>query len=396
MIDLHDTSKKSLQDDLKLVDPIKLTIFGHRFMGIAEQMGRTLQKTSLSLNIKERLDFSCSIFSPNGDLVANAPHVPVHLGSMSFAVKYQHRLREGKLKPGDVLVSNHPESGGTHLPDITVITAVFESDGKTICFYTASRGHHMDIGGWKGTSMPPDSTELWQESAAIKSFFLVKDGRFDEEGICKILLEPGKFPGCTGSRRLNDNLSDLKAQIAANNKGSQLICTLMEEYSAPVVHFYMGQIQENAELAVRNFLKATRATHQKAVLKATDALDNGSTMMVAISIAEDGTATFDFTGTSCEMLSNMNAPPAITYSALIYTLRLLIGKDIPLNQGCLAPAKIILPKNTFLNPSEDPAVCCGNILTSQRLFDLLLKAFGAAAASQGCMNCFGFFGKGGK
>ncbi|KAK3656315.1 hypothetical protein LTR56_003016 [Elasticomyces elasticus] len=361
-------------------DPIKLSIFSHRFMSIAEQMGRTLQKTSLSLNIKERLDFSCAIFSPEGDLVANAPHVPVHLGSMSYAVRYQHELHRGNLKPGDVLVTNHPETGGTHLPDITVITPVFESDGKSICFYTASRGHHMDIGGWKGTSMPPDSTELWQEGAAIKSFFLIKDGHFDEEG----------------SRRLGDNLSDLKAQIAANNRGSLLLRTLIDEYTMPVVHFYMVKIQENAELAVRNYLKSTRSKYGAgAVLRATDCMDNGSEMTVAITIAEDGQGTFDFTGTTCEMLSNMNAPPAITYSALIYTLRLLIGKDIPLNQGCLAPATVIIPKNTFLNPSEGPAVCCGNTLTSQRLVDLLLKAFGAAADSQGCMNCFGFFGRGG-
>ncbi|KAK5113567.1 hypothetical protein LTR85_010795 [Meristemomyces frigidus] len=391
-----DTKKKAGANEVEKVDPIKLSIFSHRFMSIAEQMGRTLQKTSLSLNIKERLDFSCAIFSPEGELVANAPHVPVHLGSMGYAVRYQHELYYGKLKPGDVLLTNHPEAGGTHLPDITVITPVFESDGKSICFYTAARGHHMDIGGWKGTSMPPDSTELWQEGAAIKSFFLIKDGHFDEEGICRLLLEPGKYPGCTGSRRLGDNLSDLKAQIAANNKGSSLIRALIDEYTKPVVHFYMTKIQENAELAVRYYLKATRQKYgAEAVLRATESMDNGSTMTVAITIDEDGEGTFDFTGTTCEMLSNMNAPPAITYSALIYTLRLLIGKDIPLNQGCLAPTRVIIPKNTFLNPSEGPAVCCGNTLTSQRLVDLLLKAFNAAAGSQGCMNCFGFFGRGG-
>ncbi|KAK8063128.1 hypothetical protein PG996_007780 [Apiospora saccharicola] len=346
-----------------VADPIKLSIFGHRFMSIAEQMGRTLQKTSLSLNIKERLDFSCAIFSPDGELVANAPHVPVHLGSMSYAVKYQHNLHMGELRPGDVLVSNHPEAGGTHLPDITVITPVFDSDGKTICFYTASRGHHLDIGGYRGNSMPPDSTMLWQEGAAIKSHFLVRDHRFDEAGIIKILLEPGQHPNCVGSRRLGDNLSDLKAQVAANAKGATLIDSLMAEYGQRVVHFYMRAIQLNAEVAV------------------------------AINIdGETGFGTFDFTGTSCEMLSNMNAPPAITYSALIYTLRLLIGSDIPLNQGCLAPTKVILPKGSFLNPSAGPAVCCGNTLTSQRLVDLLLKAFRAAAGSQGCMNCFGFFG----
>ncbi|KAI0018300.1 Hydantoinase B/oxoprolinase-domain-containing protein [Xylariomycetidae sp. FL0641] len=393
VIDLADAKSKQSEEEHELVvDPIKLSIFGHRFMSIAEQMGRTLQKTSISLNIKERLDFSCAIFSPDGELVANAPHVPVHLGSMSYAVQYQHELHHGKLRPGDVLLSNHPESGGTHLPDITVITPVFDTDGKTICFYTASRGHHLDIGGFRGNSMPPDSTELWQEGAAIKSFFLVRDGQFDEDGIVALLLEPGKYPNCSGSRRLGDNLSDLKAQVAANTKGSNLIHALMDEYGKHVVLFYMRKIQENAEISVRGYLKSAYKRFGAKPFKARDYLDNGSMMQVSITVDEDGFGTFDFTGTSCEMLSNMNAPPAITYSALIYTLRLLIGSDIPLNQGCLAPTKIILPKGTFLNPSAGPAVCCGNTLTSQRLVDLLLKAFQAAAGSQGCMNCFGFFG----
>ncbi|KAK7753597.1 hypothetical protein SLS62_004455 [Diatrype stigma] len=393
VIDVVDEKPQQPQEEQELVvDPIKLSIFGHRFMSIAEQMGRTLQKTSISINIKERLDFSCAIFSPDGELVANAPHVPVHLGSMSYAVKYQHTLHRGNLRPGDVLVSNHPESGGTHLPDITVISPVFDEDGKSICFYTASRGHHLDIGGYRGNSMPPDSTELWQEGAAIKSFFLVRDNHFDEEGIIKILLEPGKYPNCSGSRRMNDNLSDLKAQVAANTKGSNLIQALMKEYGKHTVHFYMAKIQENAEVAVRGYLKSAYKKYGSKPLRAKQFLDNGSMMKVAITIDADGFGTFDFSGTSCEMLSNMNAPPAITYSALIYTLRLLIGSDIPLNQGCLAPTRVLLPKNCFLNPSSGPAVCCGNTLTSQRLVDLLLSAFRAAAGSQGCMNCFGFFG----
>ncbi|KAI1642966.1 Hydantoinase B/oxoprolinase-domain-containing protein [Daldinia loculata] len=393
VINLIDEKPQQSQEEQELVvDPIKLSIFGHRFMSIAEQMGRALQKTSVSINIKERLDFSCAIFSPDGQLVANAPHVPVHLGSMSYAVKYQHNLHKGNLRPGDVLVTNHPEAGGTHLPDITVITPVFDTDGETICFYTASRGHHLDIGGYRGNSMPPDSTELWQEGAAIKSFFLVRDNYFDEDGIVKILLEPGKYPNSSGSRRLADNLSDLKAQVAANTKGSNLIKALMEEYGKHTVHFYMTKIQENAEVSVRNYLKSAYKRYGSKPLKAKQFLDNGSMMKVSITIDESGFGTFDFTGTSCEMLSNMNAPPAITYSALIYTLRLLIGSDIPLNQGCLAPTKVILPKNCFLNPSSGPAVCCGNTLTSQRLVDLLLNAFRAASGSQGCMNCFGFFG----
>ncbi|KAL4967002.1 Hydantoinase B/oxoprolinase-domain-containing protein [Aspergillus stella-maris] len=395
IIDLDGEHEDLLGGQAEMVaDPVQLSVYSHRFMGIAEQMGRTLQRTSLSLNIKERLDFSCAIFGPDAELVANAPHVPVHLGSMSYAVKYQAELHKGNLRPGDVLVSNHPESGGTHLPDITVITPVFEPDGKTICFYTASRGHHMDIGGLNGTSMPPDSTCLDHEGAAIQSFFLVRDEKFDEDGICKILLEPGTREGCTGSMRLGDNISDLKAQIAANNKGSSLIQNLMAENSKQKVHFYMKKIQGNAEIAVRNYLKAVRAQRGDMPLTAEDYMDNGSIMRVSIIIDEDGTGVYDFAGTSCEMLSNMNAPPAITYSALIYCMRVLIGSDIPLNQGCLTPTKVLIPKNTFLNPSASRAVCCGNTLTSQRVTDLLLKAFHAAAASQGCMNCMGFFGRG--
>ena len=314
--------------------------------------------------------------------------VPVHLGSMSYAVKYQHELHKGNLRPGDVLVANHPEAGGTHLPDITVITPVFENDAKTICFYTASRGHHTDIGGLEGTSMPPNSTFLWQEGASIKSFFLVRDGHFDEEGICKILAEPGKYPRVTPSRKINENLSDLKAQIAANAKGSQLIATLMEEYGRSTVHFYMSEIQRNAEIAVRSFLKETREKRGPVVLRAEEGMDNGAIMKVAITIREDGSATFDFTGTSNEMYGNFNAPPAITNSAIIYVLRLLIGVDIPLNQGCLAPVNVVIPKGCFLNPSAGAAVCCGNTHTSQRLAELLIKAFDAAAASQGDSECF--------
>ncbi|CBF78035.1 hypothetical protein AN8779.2 [Aspergillus nidulans FGSC A4] len=373
------------------VDHIQLSVFGHRFMSIAEQMGRALQKTAVSLNIKERLDFSCALFGPEGDLVANAPHVPVHLGSMSYAVKHQHELHKGKLVPGDVLVTNHPEAGGTHLPDITVITPVFENTGSKVAFYVASRGHHTDIGGLGGTSMPPNSTELWQEGAAIRSFKLIHGGDFDEKGITEILLSSGEYTGCTGSRHIQDNLSDLKAQVAANHKGVTLVQALIGEYTLPTVQLYMGAIQSNAELAVRSYLTTVRerlGPH----LTATDQMDNGTLIRLSVSISPDGSATFDFTGTGVEMLSNINAPPAITHSAIIYTLRLLIGTDIPLNQGCLAPINTIIPKGSFLNPSSGPAVCAGNTQTSQRVVDVILRAFRAAAASNGCMNCLGFFG----
>ncbi|KAL3475522.1 Hydantoinase B/oxoprolinase-domain-containing protein [Aspergillus californicus] len=394
VIDISSTASTTTEQPTA-VDHIQLSVFGHRFMSIAEQMGRALQKTAVSLNIKERLDFSCALFGPEGDLVANAPHVPVHLGSMSYAVKYQHELHKDKLSPGDVLVANHPESGGTHLPDITVITPVFEKTGTTVAFYVASRGHHTDIGGLGGTSMPPNSTELWQEGAAIRSLKLIHDGVFDEKSITDILLSPGDYPGCTGSRHIQDNISDLKAQIAANHKGMVLVQSLIEEYSLPVVQMYMTAIQSNAELAVRSYLLST-LSRLGPRLSSIDQMDNGTLIKLSVYIAPDGSATFDFTGTGVEMLSNINAPPAITHSAIIYTLRLLIGTDIPLNQGCLSPIDVVLPKGSFLNPSAGPAVCAGNTQTSQRLVDVILKAFRAAAASHGCMNCLGFFGEGGK
>ncbi|TVY29390.1 Uncharacterized protein LHYA1_G001896 [Lachnellula hyalina] len=387
------SSNGTAKDTSLVVDPVQLSVFGHRFMSIAEQMGRTLQKTSVSLNIKERLDFSCAIFGPEAGLVANAPHIPVHLGSMSYAVQYQHELYKGHFKRGDVLVSNHPESGGTHLPDLTVITPVFGDDDK-VAFYVAARGHHTDIGGSDGTSMPPNSTELWQEGAQMRSFKLIENGHFDEEGIIKILLQPGQYPGCNGSRRLSDNISDLNAQVAANNRGATLITALMGEYTQEVVQLYMQAIQNNAEVAVRGYLSQT-LKRLGPKLSAIDSMDNGSQIQLNISIEEDGSATFDFTGTGCEMLSNLNAPPAISYSAILYSLRLLIGADIPMNQGCLAPIKVILPQGTFLNPSAGPAVCAGNTQTSQRVVDTVLQAFKASAASQGCMNCLGFFGGGG-
>lgn len=377
-------------------DPIKLSVFGNRFMSIAEQMGRTLQKISVSLNMKERLDFSCAIFGPDGELVANAPHVPVHLGSMSYAVRYQHELLQGQLKPGDILVSNHPEAGGTHLPDITVITPVFD-DSNSIIFYTASRGHHTDIGGLGGTSFPPNSTELWQEGAAIHSFKIVEDGIFNENETLDIFRKPGEYPGCMPSRRLEDNLSDLKAQIAANNKGLLLIKVLINEYSKSEVHYYMNAIQKNAEMAVRQYLKESVERLGTSTLFSTDSMDNSSVIKLKVDIDSDlGSAVFDFTGTSHEIYGNMNAPPAITYSAIIYSMRLLVGQEIPLNQGCLAPIEVRLPKGSFLNPSDGPAVCAGNTQTSQRLVDVILRPFKVAAASQGCMNCLGFFGRGGQ
>jgi len=375
-------------DDVR-EDPVQLSIFSHRFMGIAEQMGRTLARTAISVNIKERLDFSCALFTADGGLVANAPHIPVHLGAMQSAVRFQveywnARGREG-IREGEVLVSNHPQlAGGSHLPDITVITPVFH-EGEII-FFTASRGHHADIGGIAPGSMPPGSTSLEDEGAMIVAYKLVRDGQFQEEGITEILRYPGRLKGNSGTRNLSDNLSDLRAQVAANNSGIRLLQQLVREYGLFTVEAYMKFIQHNAEMSVRDMLKvfaAENGTRSHAI----DYMDDGTPIELTIDIDEaTGDATFDFTGTGPQVLGNHNAPPAVTYSAVIYSLRSLVGQDIPLNQGCLAPIKFIIPKYCLLNPSDDAAVVGGNVLTSQRVVDVVLMAFRACAASQGCMN----------
>ncbi|KAE8133663.1 Hydantoinase B/oxoprolinase-domain-containing protein [Aspergillus pseudotamarii] len=371
------------------IDPIRLSIFGHRFMSIAEQMGRTLQKTSVSTNIKERLDFSCALFSPDGGLVANAPHVPVHLGSMQFAVRYQHQKWLGNLRDGDVLVANHPSCGGTHLPDITVITPVFDKPGGTeIMFYVASRGHHADIGGILPGSMPPKSTELWQEGAAIEGEKIVSNGVFEEERIIDLLVnKPAQHPGCSGSRCISDNLSDLKAQIAANTRGIALIQSLFAEYGVETVQKYMYAIQATAETAVRNLLKDLHKRFEGEPLEAVDYMDDGTPIRLKVTINEsDGSAVFDFSGTGPEVYGGWNAPIAITHSAIIYCLRAMIASDVPLNQGCLAPIDIQVPSPSILSPTKTAAVVGGNVVTSQRITDVVLKAFRACAASQGCCN----------
>jgi 5-oxoprolinase (ATP-hydrolysing) len=380
------------------VDPIQLSIFSNLFMSIAEQMGRMLQKTAISTNIKERLDFSCALFGPNGELVANAPHLPVHLGAMSEAVKEQIRRRSGDLKPGDVLVSNHPAAGGSHLPDITVITPVFK-DGDII-FWVAARGHHADIGGISPGSMPPNSRCIEEEGACITSFKLVENGRFQEEGIRRRLLSPAQVtpapgrPPISGTRLLADNISDLKAQVAANQKGIELVLEMVDHYGLDVVQAYMGHVQDAAEEAVRNRLKElSKSKGMQAVdtVEAVDYLDDGSPIALALTIdRRDGSAVLDFTGTGTEIWGNCNAPKAVTKSAILYCLRCLIKKDLPLNYGCLIPITINVPQGSLLDPSAEAAVVGGNVLTSQRITDVVLKAFGVAAASQGCMNNFTF------
>lgn len=331
ILDVQDTSKQQLPDHV--VDPVRLSVFGHRFMSVAEQMGQTMQKTSVSVNIKERLDFSCAVFSSDGGLVANAPHIPGHLGSMSYAIAYQaRRYKPGELKPGDVLLSNHPCAGGTHLPDLTVITPVFddETNPTEILFFVANRGHHADIGGIQPGSMPPNSTELWQEGAAIESFKMVKEGVFDEEGLIEILYEiPGSYPGCSGTRTLRDNIADLKAAISSNKRGIQLINALIQEYTWPVVKFYMEAIQNNAAQSVRDLLKVFSKRFEGQNLEAVDYLDDGTALSLKVSIDGDsGDATFDFTGTGPEHFGNLNCPPAVMYSGIMVSYNRLLASTV--------------------------------------------------------------------
>lgn len=381
------------------LDSIQLSVFSHRFMGIAEQMGRTLARTSVSVNIKERLDFSCALFGPDGGLVANAPHLPVHLGAMQQAVRHQLKYWGNDLVDGDVLVSNHPQlAGGSHLPDITVITPVFTKASNKIEFFVASRGHHADIGGIAPGSMPPLSKTLSEEGAAIIAFKLVdgKTGEYKEKEITDILLQKGLLDDAgkprIGTRNLRDNLSDLKAQVAANQRGVVLMNELCVEYSLPVVQAYMTYIQQAAELAVRNMLHEFSLAQQlpeDGSVFAEDFMDDGTKIALCITIdRRSDSAVFDFTGTGPEVFGNVNTPPAVTYSAIIYCLRCLLpGEDLPLNQGCLTPIEVIFPENgSILNPSANAAVVGGNVLTSQRITDVILRAFSACAASQGCMN----------
>lgn len=389
-------------------DPIQLSIFGHRFMGIAEQMGRALQKTSVSTNIKERLDFSCTIFSPDGSLVANAPHVPAMIGSMAYAVKWQIEHWKGGLRPGDVILSNSPVCGGVHLPDMTTITPVFNEAGNDIIFWTAARGHHADVGGLLPGSMPPTSKWLWEEGAVFEAFKVVENGIFKEDELAQKLLEPAQFPGCSGTRCLQDNISDIRAQIAANHRGAQLIHGLIYDYGMDVVQFYMQEIQGVSELAVRTLLKRIAEKNRGKALEAIDHMDDGTPICLKVDIDEgSGEATFDFTGTGSEVYGelsstqcgivlglttsgNWNAPIAITHSSILYALRCMVGAEMPLNQGAIRTNKIIVPDRSLLKPGPKVACCAGNVLTSQRVVDVIFLAFGVMAASQGCMNNFSF------
>ncbi|KAK6455239.1 5-oxoprolinase [Scheffersomyces xylosifermentans] len=388
VIDLKSEKKPPVSTNY--VDPIQLSIFANRFMSIADDMSRTLQKISISANIKERLDYSCALFDNEGNLTANAPNVPVHLGSMSTAIKYQLDYWKNDIKEGDILCTNSPSVGGTHLPDITVISPVF-IDG-TIQFVVAARAHHSEIGGSSPGSSSSYARDIFEEGANIEAWKIVSNGKFDYEGLVKHFVEVPREHGVSGTRNIDDNISDLKAQIASNQRGIILLKELFEEYGSETVLFYMRNVKKTAELAVRDFLRDFAIKNTKRLpLTAIDYMDDGCKIQVKIDInAKDGSAVFDFHGTSLESYSNLNAPRSITYSTVIYVLRCLVNLEIPLNQGCLDPCTIILPENSLINPSRFAAVCAGNGMTSQRLTDVLFRAFGLTSATGGCMNGINF------
>jgi 5-oxoprolinase (ATP-hydrolysing) len=366
-------------------DPVMLEIFNNLFRAIAEQMGITLQNTSSSVNIKERLDFSCAIFDGDGQLVANAPHIPVHLGSMSESVQALIADRGNTLKPGDVFASNNPYNGGTHLPDITVITPVFPAHPllathHSPLFYVASRGHHADIGGMTPGSMPPNSTTVEEEGVLLDNFQLIADGKFREKELLD-LLQNERYP----VRNSTQNIADLKAQIAANERGVQELHKMVEHYQLDTVQAYMKFVQDNAEESVRRVIDILQDG------EFTCYLDNGSAIKVTVSINKSTrSACIDFTGTSPQIENNFNAPSAICKAAVLCVFRTLVNDDIPLNAGCLKPLEIIIPEGCLLNPRYPAAVVAGNVETSQAITDALYGALGVMAASQGTMNNFTF------
>ena len=361
-------------------DPVLLELFNNLFMNVAEQTGAVLQNTSMSVNIKERLDFSCAMFDAEGRLVANAPHIPIHLGAMGESVQTVLRLRRETLKPGDVIVLNNPYNGGTHLPDVTVITPVFDAAGRDILFFVANRGHHADIGGITPGSTPPSSHTLEEEGVVLDNFLLVDGGEFREAEF-RHVLATATYP----ARSPDINVADIKAQIAANEKGVQELRGVVARYGLGVVRAYMRHVMDNAEESVRRVLDRIGDGAFAYTM------DDGSPLRVAITVDHQArTATVDFTGTGGQRADNFNAPPAVTRSAVLYALRCLVGSDIPLNDGCLKPIRLVILPGTFLSPRPGAAVVAGNTETSQAVVNALLGAVGALACSQATMNNFIF------
>ena len=365
-----------------LRDPVRLEIFNNLYQFIAEQMGIVLQNTASSVNIKERLDFSCAIFDRDGLLVANAPHIPVHLGSMSASVSSLIDDLGTKIKPGNVYLSNNPYNGGTHLPDTTVITPVFleGESGDFPIFYVASRGHQADIGGITPGSMPPHSKHIEEEGILFDNFVLVESGNFQEDAVRKKLTD-SKYP----ARNPNRNIADFQAQIAANKRGMNELLKMVEQYGLETVRAYMQFVRDNAEAAVKG---AIALLHDG---EFSCSMDNGATIKVRVTINRRKLeATIDFTGTSQQLNNNFNAPVAVCQAAILYVFRTLVQDNIPLNAGCLKPLKIIIPPGCMLNPHYPAAVVAGNVETSQNITDCLYGALGIMAASGGTMNNFTF------
>ena len=362
----------------KTADPVTLELYNRRFMGIAEAMGAALERTAHSVNIKERLDFSCALFDAGGGLVANAPHMPVHLGSMGASVRAV-RARHPALKRGQAFALNSPYAGGTHLPDITVVTPVFGA-GDEPAFFVAARGHHADVGGIQPGSMPPFSHTIDEEGVLLDALPIMEDGRF-LEAQTRGALAAGPSP----ARAPDRNIADLKAQIAACQAGAAAVAALIERHGAEEVARYMGFVQANAEASVRRAIGVLKDGEARAPM------DGGGQIVVRASVdAARGEAVLDFTGSSSQLGSNFNAPASVVDAAALYVFRCLVSDDIPLNAGCLTPLKIIVPEGSMLNPNPPAAVVAGNVETSQHVVDALFAALGVMAASQGTMNNFTF------
>ncbi len=376
---LSRVEEKKLQKGIGTsVDVVMLEVFNNLFMNIAEQMGATLANTAYSVNIKERLDFSCALFNNEGSLVANAPHVPVHLGSMSEAIKTVVRLNKDNIYPDDVFVLNAPFNGGTHLPDVTVITPVFDKNGKEIIFFVASRGHHADIGGKTPGSGPPDSKHIEEEGVLIDNFKLFDKGIFREKEMRKI-LSSGKYP----CRNVEHNMADLAAQVAANKTGINEINSMIDQYGIETVHAYMNHVQDNAEESIRNAIVNLKQGEYEYEL------DNGEFIRVNVKIdKENREAIIDFTGTAPKNPFNYNAPMAVCYAVILYVFRTLVGNNIPLNEGCFKPIQIIIPNNSMINAKYPSAVIAGNTEVSQLTCNALFGALGVIAGSQATMNNF--------
>ncbi|MFI6845203.1 hydantoinase B/oxoprolinase family protein [Kitasatospora sp. NBC_00085] len=361
-------------------DPVLLEIFNNLFMAIAQQMGARLESTAQSVNIKERLDFSCALFDPDGNLIANAPHIPVHLGSMGTTVKEVIRRRAGALKPGDAYAVNDPYHGGTHLPDITVVTPVFDAYDRRILFFVASRGHHAEIGGITPGSMPADSREIHEEGVLFDTWLLVENGRLREAETLQLLTE-APYP----SRDPATNLADLRAQIAANRKGVDEVTRMIDHFGLDVVQAYMRHVQDNAEEAVRRVIDSLDDGAYRYET------DSGAVIAVRISVdRERRGATVDFTGTSPQLDTNLNAPSSVVTAAVLYVFRTLVADDIPLNDGCLRPLRIVIPAGSMLAPVYPAAVVAGNVETSQAITGALYAALGAQAEGSGTMNNVSF------